>query len=138
MRQFQDQPLGLSLPAQSLRSSPTPRYHVVELAQLKNHGIMVGAASRTSAPELGREMLRLVHVVDVDGMKFLVIVVYAATSALPIQAMAVKFFLLPNAYKYRETGGATVLQAAPYCSNNFTENTQFWREASTGHSLSIH
>ncbi|KAF7923487.1 uncharacterized protein EAE97_010925 [Botrytis byssoidea] len=39
------------------------------LAQLKNHGIMVGAASRTSAPDLGREMLRLLHVMDIDGKK---------------------------------------------------------------------
>ncbi|KAA8571194.1 hypothetical protein MFRU_058g00010 [Monilinia fructicola] len=39
------------------------------LAQLKHHGIMVGAASRTSAPDLGREMLRLLHVMDGDGKK---------------------------------------------------------------------
>lgn len=30
---------------------------------------MVGAASRTSAPDLGREMLRLLHVMDIDGKK---------------------------------------------------------------------
>jgi len=39
------------------------------LAQLKSNGIKVGAASRTSAPDLGREMLRLLHVTDADGKK---------------------------------------------------------------------
>ncbi|KAB8298030.1 hypothetical protein EYC80_001802 [Monilinia laxa] len=64
--------------ANSERSATTDRwgesfafYHEVPsiLAQLKNHGIMVGAASRTSAPDLGREMLRLLHVMDVDGKR---------------------------------------------------------------------
>ncbi|KAK0119663.1 hypothetical protein ONS95_011100 [Cadophora gregata] len=39
------------------------------LSSLQSSGIKVGAASRTSAPDLGREMLRLLHVADVDGKK---------------------------------------------------------------------
>ncbi|KAG0653061.1 magnesium-dependent phosphatase [Hyphodiscus hymeniophilus] len=39
------------------------------LASLRESGIKVGAASRTSAPDLGREMLRLLHVADADGKK---------------------------------------------------------------------
>lgn len=39
------------------------------LVALREKGITVGIASRTSAPDLGRELLRLLHVVDVDGKK---------------------------------------------------------------------
>ncbi|TAQ91589.1 hypothetical protein B7494_g102 [Chlorociboria aeruginascens] len=39
------------------------------LASLKDHDIKVGAASRTSAPDLGREMLRLLHITDREGKK---------------------------------------------------------------------
>ncbi|KAG4431875.1 hypothetical protein IFR05_012634 [Cadophora sp. M221] len=39
------------------------------LSSLQASGIKVGAASRTSAPDLGREMLRLLHVADADGKK---------------------------------------------------------------------
>ncbi len=37
------------------------------LSSLKQKSILVGAASRTSAPDLGREMLRLLHVVDEEN-----------------------------------------------------------------------
>lgn len=39
------------------------------LSSLREKNIKVGAASRTSAPDLAREMLRLLHIVDVDGKK---------------------------------------------------------------------
>lgn len=39
------------------------------LASLREKDIKVGAASRTSAPDLARETLRLLHIVDVDGKK---------------------------------------------------------------------
>ncbi len=39
------------------------------LSDLQSSGIIVGAASRTSAPDLGREMLRLLHVSDAEGKK---------------------------------------------------------------------
>ncbi|PVH76785.1 putative magnesium-dependent phosphatase P8B7.31 [Cadophora sp. DSE1049] len=39
------------------------------LSSLQASGIKVGAASRTSAPDLGREMLRLLHVAGTDGKK---------------------------------------------------------------------
>ena len=39
------------------------------LALLRERGIKVGAASRTCAPDLGREMLRLLHVADAEGKK---------------------------------------------------------------------
>ena len=39
------------------------------LSSLQERGIKVGAASRTSAPQLAREMLRLIHVADVEGKK---------------------------------------------------------------------
>ncbi|KAL2070511.1 hypothetical protein VTL71DRAFT_13537 [Oculimacula yallundae] len=39
------------------------------LSMLQASGIKVGAASRTSAPDLGREMLRLLHISDADGKK---------------------------------------------------------------------
>jgi magnesium-dependent phosphatase 1 len=39
------------------------------LASLRERGIKVGAASRTCAPDLGREMLRLLHVADAEGKK---------------------------------------------------------------------
>ncbi|KAH7411188.1 putative magnesium-dependent phosphatase P8B7.31 [Cadophora sp. MPI-SDFR-AT-0126] len=39
------------------------------LSSLQESGIKVGAASRTSAPDLGREMLRLLHVADAEGKK---------------------------------------------------------------------
>lgn len=39
------------------------------LHSLRERGIKVGAASRTSAPDLGREMLRLLHVGDAEGKK---------------------------------------------------------------------
>lgn len=39
------------------------------LASLRDRGIKIGAASRTSAPDLGKEMLKLLHVVDVEGKK---------------------------------------------------------------------
>lgn len=39
------------------------------LHSLREHGIKVGAASRTSAPDLGREMLRLLHISDGEGKK---------------------------------------------------------------------
>jgi magnesium-dependent phosphatase 1 len=38
------------------------------LHNLRAYGVKVGAASRTSAPDLGREMLRLLQI-DVDGKK---------------------------------------------------------------------
>lgn len=46
-------------------------YHEVPsiLYSLREQGIKVGVASRTSAPELGREMLRLLHVPDPEGKK---------------------------------------------------------------------
>ncbi|CAL3967163.1 hypothetical protein PZA11_003557 [Diplocarpon coronariae] len=46
-------------------------YHEVPsiLSSLQSSGIQVAAASRTSAPELGREMLRLLHVADAEGTK---------------------------------------------------------------------
>jgi magnesium-dependent phosphatase 1 len=46
-------------------------YHEVPsiLFSLCERGIKVGAASRTSAPDLGREMLRLLHIGDGDGKK---------------------------------------------------------------------
>ncbi|PBP28008.1 hypothetical protein BUE80_DR000856 [Diplocarpon rosae] len=46
-------------------------YHEVPsiLSSLQSRGIKVAAASRTSAPDLGREMLRLLHVVDAEGKK---------------------------------------------------------------------
>ncbi|EKD18310.1 uncharacterized protein L3040_004734 [Drepanopeziza brunnea f. sp. 'multigermtubi'] len=39
------------------------------LSSLRSAGITVAAASRTSAPDLGREMLRLLHVADAEGKK---------------------------------------------------------------------
>lgn len=39
------------------------------LHALRERGIKVGAASRTSAPDLGREMLRLLHIADAEGKK---------------------------------------------------------------------
>lgn len=39
------------------------------LSSLQSASIKVGAASRTSAPDLGREMLRLLHVQDKEGKK---------------------------------------------------------------------
>lgn len=39
------------------------------LRSLREHDIRVGAASRTSAPDLGREMLRLLHISDGEGKK---------------------------------------------------------------------
>jgi magnesium-dependent phosphatase 1 len=39
------------------------------LYSLRERGIQVGAASRTSAPDLGREMLKLLHVPDPEGKK---------------------------------------------------------------------
>jgi magnesium-dependent phosphatase 1 len=39
------------------------------LYSLRERGVKVGAASRTSAPELGREMLRLLHIPDPEGKK---------------------------------------------------------------------
>lgn len=39
------------------------------LSSLRERGVIVGAASRTSAPDLGREMLRLLHVEDGEGKK---------------------------------------------------------------------
>ena len=39
------------------------------LSSLRERGIKVGAASRTSAPQLGRELLRLLHVSDEGGKK---------------------------------------------------------------------
>jgi magnesium-dependent phosphatase 1 len=39
------------------------------LYSLRERGIKIGAASRTSAPDLGREMLRLLHVADIEGKK---------------------------------------------------------------------
>jgi magnesium-dependent phosphatase 1 len=39
------------------------------LLSLRDHGIKVGAASRTSAPDLGREVLRLLHIGDGEGKK---------------------------------------------------------------------
>jgi magnesium-dependent phosphatase 1 len=39
------------------------------LHSLRAHGIKVGAASRTSAPDLGREMLKLLHIGDEEGKK---------------------------------------------------------------------
>jgi magnesium-dependent phosphatase 1 len=39
------------------------------LSSLRERGIKVGAASRTCAPDLGREMLRLLHVPDGEGKK---------------------------------------------------------------------
>ncbi|CAG8979996.1 hypothetical protein HYALB_00005169 [Hymenoscyphus albidus] len=39
------------------------------LYSLRDRGIKVAAASRTSAPDLGREMLRLLHIPDPDGKK---------------------------------------------------------------------
>ena len=39
------------------------------LSSLRERGIKVGAASRTSAPELARDMLRLLHLPDADGKK---------------------------------------------------------------------
>jgi magnesium-dependent phosphatase 1 len=46
-------------------------YHEVPsiLYSLRERGIKVGAASRTSAPDLGREMLRLLHIGDGEGKK---------------------------------------------------------------------
>ncbi|KAH6676575.1 putative magnesium-dependent phosphatase P8B7.31 [Halenospora varia] len=46
-------------------------YHEVPhiLHSLRERGIKVGAASRTSAPDLGREMLRLLHISDGEGKK---------------------------------------------------------------------
>jgi magnesium-dependent phosphatase 1 len=46
-------------------------YHEVPsiLHSLREYGIKVGAASRTSAPDLGRELLRLLHIPDGDGKK---------------------------------------------------------------------
>lgn len=38
------------------------------LHNIRHYGIKVGAASRTSAPELGREMLRLLHI-EADGKR---------------------------------------------------------------------
>ncbi|CZS89319.1 related to magnesium dependent phosphatase [Rhynchosporium agropyri] len=39
------------------------------LSSLLENGIKVGAASRTSSPDLGREMLRLLHISDAEGKK---------------------------------------------------------------------
>lgn len=39
------------------------------LSALRDRSIKVGAASRTSAPDLGREMLKLLHIGDADGKK---------------------------------------------------------------------
>jgi magnesium-dependent phosphatase 1 len=39
------------------------------LHSLRERGIKIGAASRTSAPDLGREMLRLLHIGDGEGKK---------------------------------------------------------------------
>jgi magnesium-dependent phosphatase 1 len=39
------------------------------LYSLRESGIKIGVASRTSAPDLGREMLRLLHVGDGEGKK---------------------------------------------------------------------
>jgi magnesium-dependent phosphatase 1 len=39
------------------------------LLALRERGIKVGIASRTSAPDLGRELLKLLHVPDSDGKK---------------------------------------------------------------------
>lgn len=39
------------------------------LFSLRERGIKVAAASRTSAPDLGREMLRLLHIADGEGKK---------------------------------------------------------------------
>lgn len=39
------------------------------LCALRDHNIKVGAASRTMAPELAREMLRLLQIPDRDGKK---------------------------------------------------------------------
>ncbi len=36
---------------------------------LRHHGIKVGVASRTSAPDLGKELLRLLHIRDGEGKK---------------------------------------------------------------------
>ncbi len=36
---------------------------------LRHHGVKVGAASRTSTPDLGRELLRLLHIGDGEGKK---------------------------------------------------------------------
>ncbi|KAF4636605.1 hypothetical protein G7Y89_g1478 [Cudoniella acicularis] len=46
-------------------------YHEVPsiLHSLRERGIKVGVASRTSAPDLGREMLRLLHISDGEGKK---------------------------------------------------------------------
>jgi magnesium-dependent phosphatase 1 len=46
-------------------------YHEVPsvLHSLREHGVKVAAASRTSAPDLGKEMLRLLHIPDGDGRK---------------------------------------------------------------------
>ncbi|TVY46921.1 DNA repair protein [Lachnellula occidentalis] len=46
-------------------------YHEVPsiLYSLRERGIKVGAASRTCAPDLGREMLRLLHIADAEGKK---------------------------------------------------------------------
>jgi magnesium-dependent phosphatase 1 len=46
-------------------------YHEVPsiLHSLRERGIKVGAASRTSAPDLGKEMLRLLHSGDGEGKK---------------------------------------------------------------------
>ena len=37
------------------------------LHTLRQRGIKVGAASRTSAPHIGKEMLRLLHISDAEG-----------------------------------------------------------------------
>jgi magnesium-dependent phosphatase 1 len=39
------------------------------LHSLRAHGVKVGAASRTSAPDLGKEMLKLLHIADEEGKK---------------------------------------------------------------------
>lgn len=39
------------------------------LHSLRAHGIKVGAASRTSAPDLGKEMLKILHIGDEEGKK---------------------------------------------------------------------
>jgi len=39
------------------------------LVALRERGIKVGIASRTSAPDLGRELLRLLHIPDAEGKK---------------------------------------------------------------------
>lgn len=46
-------------------------YHEVPsiLYSLRERGVKVGAASRTSAPDLAREMLRLLHIPDTEGKK---------------------------------------------------------------------